>query len=71
MPNAAALVAEFAPLRHRPLAITATIVCIPLGGFLGGLIAGQIVPLYGWRSLFVIGGLIRAMLALSLLKIAS
>ena len=69
MPNAAALVAEFAPLRQRPLAITATIVCIPLGGFLGGLIAGQIVPLYGWRSLFVIGGLIPAMLALSLLKI--
>ena len=26
MPNAAALVAEFAPLRYRPLAITATIV---------------------------------------------
>src|SRR6188472_2982250 len=31
MPNAAALVAEYAPLRRRPLAITATIVCIPLG----------------------------------------
>jgi AAHS family 4-hydroxybenzoate transporter-like MFS transporter len=69
MPNAAALVAEFAPLRKRPLAITATIVCIPLGGFLGGLIAGQIVPTYGWRSLFVIGGLVPAVLALSLLKI--
>jgi AAHS family 4-hydroxybenzoate transporter-like MFS transporter len=27
------------------LAITATIVCIPLGGFVGGLIAGQVVPL--------------------------
>ena len=69
MPNAAALVAEFAPLGQRPLAITATIVCIPLGGFLGGLIAGQIVPVYGWRSLFVIGGFIPAVLALSLLKI--
>jgi len=69
MPNAAALVAEFAPLRHRPLAITATIVCIPLGGFLGGLIAGQIIPLYGWRALFVIGGLAPAVLALSLVKI--
>ena len=69
MPNAAALVAEFSPLRQRPLAITATIVCIPLGGFLGGLIAGQIVPTYGWRSLFVIGGLVPAALALSLLKI--
>ncbi len=69
MPNAAALVAEFAPLRQRPLAITATIVCIPLGGFLGGVIAGQIVPLYGWRSLFVIGGVVPAVLAVSLIKI--
>ena len=69
MPNAAALVAEFAPLRHRPLAITATIVCIPLGGLLGGLIAGQIVPLYGWRALFVIGGLAPVVLASSLMKI--
>src|SRR5688500_16316455 len=69
MPNAAALVAEFAPLRHRPLAITATIVCIPLGGFLGGLLAGQIIPVYGWRVLFVAGGLAPALLALSLLKI--
>ena len=69
MPNAAALVAELAPRRHRPLAITATIVCIPLGGFLGGVIAGQIIPLYGWRALFVVGGLVPAVLALSLVKI--
>jgi AAHS family 4-hydroxybenzoate transporter-like MFS transporter len=69
MPNAAALVAELAPLRHRPLAITATIVCIPLGGFLGGLLAGQIIPVYGWRTLFVIGGLAPVVLALSLVKV--
>ena len=69
MPNAAALVAEFAPDRHRPLAITATIVCIPLGGFLGGLLAGQIIPDYGWRTLFVLGGLAPSALALSLLKV--
>lgn len=69
MPNAAALVAEFAPDRHRPLAITATIVCIPLGGFLGGLLAGQIIPDHGWRTLFVIGGLAPSALALSLLKV--
>ena len=69
MPNAAALVAELAPLRHRPLAISLTIVCIPLGGLLGGLIAGQIAPLYGWRALFVIGGLAPVVLALSLMTI--
>lgn len=68
MPNAAALVAEYAPRRHRPMTVTATIVCIPLGGFLGGLIAGQIVPLYGWRSLFIAGGLVPAVLAISMVK---
>ena len=42
MPNAAALTAEFVPRRQRPIAITLTIVCIPLGGVLAGLAAGQI-----------------------------
>jgi len=69
MPNAAALVAEYAPRRLRPLAISLTIVCIPLGGFVGGLVAGQMVPLYGWRSLFVAGGIVPAVLALSLVRI--
>src|SRR5688572_7725835 len=31
MPNAAALTAEFVPLRQRPIAITLTIVCMPAG----------------------------------------
>ena len=69
LPNATALVAEFAPMRHRPLAITATIVCIPVGGLLGGLLAGQITPVYGWRALFVIGGITPVVLALSLIKV--
>lgn len=70
MPNAAALVAEYAPRRQRPLAITLTIVCIPLGGFIGGLFAGQVVPLYGWRVLFLAGGLIPLALAfLALVKV--
>lgn len=69
MPNAAAIVAEYVPRRHRPVAITATIVCIPLGGFLGGLLAGQLVPAYGWRMLFVVGGLFPILLAASLLRL--
>jgi len=66
MPNAAALAAEYVPQRQRPLAITLTIVCIPLGGFLAGLVAGQVLPLYGWRVLFTAGGLIPIALALAL-----
>jgi AAHS family 4-hydroxybenzoate transporter-like MFS transporter len=69
MPNAAALTAEFVPRRQRPIAITLTIVCIPLGGVLAGLAAGQIIPAYGWRVLFVAGGVGPLVLALLLFKL--
>lgn len=69
MPNAAALTAEYVPRRQRPLAITLTIVCIPLGGFLAGVIAGLIIPSFGWRLLFVAGGAIPMVLALPLFRV--
>lgn len=56
LPNATALVAEFTPLRHRPTAVIVTIVCVPLGGMLAGVVAAQVLPTLGWRALFVIGG---------------
>ncbi len=40
MPNAAALSSEYVPKRHRPFAVTLTIVCIPLGGSLAGFVGG-------------------------------
>jgi AAHS family 4-hydroxybenzoate transporter-like MFS transporter len=43
MPNAAALSSEYVPRRHRPFAVTLTIVCIPLGGTLAGLMGGEIL----------------------------
>lgn len=56
MPNAATILAEFAPRRKRSLAVTLGIVCIPLGGVGGGLVAAAILPSFGWRSLFLAGG---------------
>ncbi|MBN9544421.1 MAG: MFS transporter [Alphaproteobacteria bacterium] len=55
-PNAAALAAEFSPQRNRPMAVALTIVCVPLGGMIGGLIAAMVLPALGWRALFVLGG---------------
>jgi len=66
MPNAAALTAEIVPARHRPLAVTLTIVCIPLGGVLAGFLAAQIIPDYGWRVLFAAGGIVPMVLAVAL-----
>ena len=41
LPNASTLAAEFAPLRRRPAAVKLTLVCFPLGGMLGGLLAAR------------------------------
>jgi len=57
LPNATALVAEFAPLRNRPVAVKLTLVCVPLGGMLGGVLAAQVLPALGWRALYRLGGI--------------
>jgi MFS transporter, AAHS family, 4-hydroxybenzoate transporter len=69
MPNAAALASEYVPRRQRPFAVTLTIVCIPLGGTLAALISARVLPVYGWRMLFVLGGIIPIVLALLLFKV--
>lgn len=56
MPNAAALASEYVPLARRPFAVTLTIVCIPLGGTLAGVLGALILPADGWRALFLVGG---------------
>jgi len=63
MPNAAALASEYVPLARRPFAVTATIVCIPLGGTLAGVLGALILPVLGWRALFLVGGGLPLLLA--------
>ncbi|MBV8617634.1 MAG: MFS transporter [Curvibacter sp.] len=58
LPSSTTLTAEYTPTRWRTVMVTATIVCVPLGGMLAGLFAGQVLPLYGWRGLFWSGGLL-------------
>lgn len=69
MPNAAALASEYVPKRQRPFAVTLTIVCIPLGGFVASTMAGLVGPTYGWRALFIVGGLMPIVLAAILYKV--
>ena len=61
MPNAATLASEYVPARNRPLAVTLTIVSIPLGGALAGELAARVIPTFGWRVLFAGGGLVSLM----------
>jgi AAHS family 4-hydroxybenzoate transporter-like MFS transporter len=69
MPNAATLASEYVPRKQRPFAVTLTIVCIPLGGVLAGELAARIIPTYGWRALFIAGGLVPIVLAGVLWKV--
>ena len=66
LPNASALTAEFAPLRRRATAVKLTLVCFPLGGMVGGLLAAWVLPRFGWRGLYSIGGVLPIVLALVL-----
>jgi MFS transporter, AAHS family, 4-hydroxybenzoate transporter len=69
MPNAAALASEYVPRRHRPFAITLTIVCVPLGGMLAALVSGYVMPAFGWRALFAGGGLLSIVVGVILLAL--
>jgi AAHS family 4-hydroxybenzoate transporter-like MFS transporter len=69
IPNAAALAAEYVPVERRPLAVTITIVCVPLGGTLAGLFAVPALTAVGWRGAFAIGGIVPALTALMLFRV--
>src|SRR6516164_6699392 len=60
LPTSSTFVAEFTPARIRTIAVTCTIVCVPFGGMLAGLMSAAVLPAYGWRLLFVAGGAIPA-----------
>ncbi len=69
IPNAAALAAEYVPRRQRHIAVTLTIVCVPLGATIAGLLGIRILPVIGWRAMFVIGGAVPVLAALALLRL--
>ncbi|MBA8841013.1 MFS transporter [Ochrobactrum sp. RH2CCR150] len=56
LPTSTTMTAEYTPRRYRTVAITATIVCVPLGGMLAGIYSSWVLPTFGWRTLFIVGG---------------
>jgi AAHS family 4-hydroxybenzoate transporter-like MFS transporter len=69
MPNAAALASEYVPRRRRYVAVTLTIVSVPLGGMLASYLANVMLNVLGWRNFFVAGGAAPAVLAVVLLLV--
>src|SRR6202166_3765868 len=56
LPNAVALTSEFSPHRRRATMVMAMFVGFSIGAALGGLLAAALIPQFGWRSVFVVGG---------------
>jgi AAHS family 4-hydroxybenzoate transporter-like MFS transporter len=66
LPSATALMFEFAPVAWRQIATAAALIGVPLGGMLGAALARSLIPEFGWRSLFVVGGAVPALLAVAM-----
>ena len=62
LPNAMALMTEYVSTRHRNIAIAVIFLGMPIGGISGGLVASEIIPVYGWESLFYVGGIMPLLL---------
>ncbi|WP_051952880.1 MFS transporter [Methylocapsa aurea] len=58
LPNLFAIVSEYMPKRRRSTFVTAMFCGVPLGSVLGGMATAQLLPHYGWRTIFYLGGLL-------------
>jgi AAHS family 4-hydroxybenzoate transporter-like MFS transporter len=57
-PLATTLISEWTPKRVRSVVVASVIVAVPFGGTLTGLIADWLIPLHGWRVMFLVGAIV-------------
>jgi AAHS family 4-hydroxybenzoate transporter-like MFS transporter len=63
MPNATALIGEFSPKRSRVALMMCITVGFTVGAAISGFVAAWLIPHYGWRSVFVVGGVLPLVIA--------
>lgn len=56
LPNVIVLVSEFAPVHLRSRMVVVLGAGVPIGGLVAGAISAWLLPVTGWRPLFVVGG---------------
>ena len=66
IPNATALVGEFSPKRTRVAWIMCITMGFTLGAAIGGFVARELIPAFGWRSVFIVGGVIPLIVAIAM-----
>ncbi len=62
MPNAVAMTSEFNPRRRRATMVMIMFCGFSVGAALGGFLAAGLIPHFGWRSVFVVGGIVPLLL---------
>lgn len=68
MPNVVSLASEYAPKRLQPILVTLIFVGMGAGAVLASIVGGALIPIWGWRSVFYVGGILPIGLALILIK---
>jgi len=58
LPATIALMCEYAPQRMRAIVVNVMLCGLSLGGVIGGLGGAELIPLYGWKFMFYVGGLV-------------
>ena len=69
MPNVVSLASEYSPKRLQAVVVTMLFAGMPLGGFICGMASTVMVPAWGWRSVFYLGGFLPFALSLLLIKV--
>ncbi|SMG26718.1 MFS transporter [Paraburkholderia susongensis] len=58
MPNFIALTTEYSPGPRRATLVAMMFCGFPFGAVVGGMASAYLIPLFGWRSVFLLGGLL-------------
>jgi AAHS family 4-hydroxybenzoate transporter-like MFS transporter len=58
LPATVALSSDYLPERLRAGGIMIMFTGAPLGGFAGGMLVSHLLPIYGWTSIFWVGGIL-------------
>src|SRR6266850_4420560 len=64
MPNVVALTSEYTPKRLQPIFVSGLFAGMPLGALVASLLSAKMLPIWGWRSVFYVGGFLPLVIAL-------
>ena len=68
MPNVVALTSEYSPKRLQAVFVAMLFSGIPLGALVASSASSVMIPRWGWRSVFILGGILPLAIALLLIK---